>query len=78
MGFGDTQVPGPLPPLVNASSQPSTETDLTYIAPPPGPVYPLYVCHDRASHPLDADARGMGSATNVRRILSTSAVAYRL
>ena len=48
MGFGDTQVPGPLPPLVNASSQPSSETDLTYIAPPPGPVYPLYVCHDRA------------------------------
>ena len=50
MGFGDTQVPGPLPPLVNASSQPSSETDLTYIAPPPGPVYPLYVCHDRAPH----------------------------
>ena len=51
MGFGDVQVPGPLPPPVNESSQVGSETDLTYIAPPSGTQYPLYICHDRASRP---------------------------
>ena len=48
MGFGDVQVPGYLPPKVNTSAEVATETDLTYIAPPPGTPVPLEICSDRA------------------------------
>jgi hypothetical protein len=48
MGFGDVQVPGYKPPEVNVSAEVATETDLTYIAPPPGTPVPLKICQDRA------------------------------
>ena len=48
MGFGDVQVPGYKPPEVNSSAEVATETDLTYIAPPPGTPVPLKICADRA------------------------------